>query len=127
MKDICGLSMPINQKKSSIRFGVFNEKELYDKNFTEYNLNKTGALIEYQMKSKKINYTYLFEFLDADNFTYLDGSFSSQNQDRSYKQFRFKFSIKKRLLNKHAMGFISDVYFRENSSTISLKDLSLGL
>ncbi len=115
--------MPINKKKSSIRFGVFNEKELYDKNFTEYNLNKIGALVEYQMKSKKINYTYLFEFLDADNFTYLDGSFSSQNQDRSYKQSRFKFSIKTQLANKNTMGFIADMYFRDNLSTIYTDNL----
>ena len=115
--------IPINKKKTSIRFGLFNERELYDKNFTEYNLNKIGILIKYKMKFKRYHFTYLFEILNADNFTYLDGSFSSQNQDRSYKQSRFKFSIKTQFSNKNTMGFIADMYFRDNLSTIYTDNL----
>ena len=51
---------------------------------TEFDLKIIGPVIEFKSKYKNINYSIYHERLEVDNYTYLDGSFSTAYADRSY-------------------------------------------
>ena len=111
-------TMPIKPKKSSIKIGIIHERQIFDQNFTEFDLKIIGPVIEFKSKHKNINYSIYHERLEADNYTYIDGSFSTAYADRSYLQNRYKISLDKKISKKIKYGFVLDVYERENTSNI---------
>ena len=70
-------------------------------------------------KYNKYNFTILFEGLIADNYTYLDNSFSTMYMDRSYTQQRYKIAVEKKYFSKKKFGFIVDIFKRKNTSSLT--------
>ena len=118
-------------KVSKMKFGISYERQLFDKYFTEFDLNISGffAQINFNHNDKQIMFYFSHE--DANNFRYLDGSFSTINADRSFTQSRIKFSYKEpfnkslnKLIEKNPFlkdtnrGIIVDSYYRYSTSDI---------
>ena len=115
----------INNSKNKVKFGLFNEKQLFDDKFTEFDLDIFGSSIQFKLYSYNHNYfsnkrtvTFYFETLKANNFTYLDGLYSTSFMDRSYKQKRFKLSFSQIINKNKSFGTTLDTYNRKNTSVL---------
>ena len=136
-------------KFSKLKLGISYERQLFDKFFTEFDLNIPGFFSQFNLKKNGSEMMIYLSHEIADNFTYLNGQNTTLNDDRSYRQYRMKFSYKESF-NKFLIelvnidpyvsdlnsGFIVDSYFRYNTSNIltdelhydrSHKDISLTL
>ena len=117
------LIIPIKRKISSVKLGFLHERQLFDENFTEFDLRIVGPIFEYKVNKKNYRYSFLSEYLVADNFTYLDGSLSTMYMDRSYKQQRYRLSFEKGKSKSGKYGIALDVYKRQNTSTLNSDNL----
>ena len=120
----------IGKTKNKLKFGVFNERQLFDKYFTEFDLDINGINFQVTLYSYDHNYftdkrtiTVYIETLIADNNTYLDGSYSTSYMDRSYKQNRIKCNFSQNIKKGKSFGAIIDVYNRKNTSDLLQDDL----
>ena len=120
----------IGTTKNKMKFGIFNERQLFDMYFTEFDLDINGVNIQFSFYSFNHNYfknkrtlKVYFETLNADNYTYLDGSFSTSYMDRSYKQNRLKFSFTQIISKGKSFGSMIDIYNRKNTSNLLEDDL----
>ena len=120
------LLMPIKRKISSIRMSFIHERQVFNKNFTEFDLKLVGPVIEFKSKYNKYTYSISYENLFADNYTYSDGSFSTMHMDRGYVQQRYKISIEKKYSDKRKFGFSANVYKRKNTSSLEDDHLHNG-
>ena len=129
---ISKLSFAYSEKSSpkfpKLKFGVSYERQLFDKFFTEFDLNITGffSQINFEQNDKGIMFYFSHEI--ADNFTYLNGQVTTLNDDRSYKQSRIKFRFRKSLEPNPIFNSISriyqiDSYYRYNTSNIVSDEL----
>ena len=117
------LVFPVKQNKSSLKLSFLHERQIFDKHFTEFDLRIYGPVVEYKLKYNKYNFSLLFENLIADNYTYLDDSFSTMYMDRSYNQKRYKMAIEKKYHRKRKFGFVVDIFRRENTSLLQNDNL----
>jgi len=116
---------PIKRKVSKLKVGLLYERQLFDKYFTEFDLNIRGVFsqVNFNVGGDKNRLMFYYSYQDADNFRYQDGNQSTSDMDRSYIQKRIKFSITKVLNSNESSGFVVDSYYRNNSSTIFSDEL----
>ena len=115
---------PLKNKQSKIKVGLSYERQLFDKYFTEFDLNIIGLFGQVNFLGNGRDRLMLYySYENADNFRYLDGSFSTLNMDRGYMQKRLKLSFTEPLENNQSYGFIIDSYYRYNSSDIYSDEL----
>ena len=104
--------------------GLSYERQLFDKYFTEFDLNIMGLFGQISfLNDGKGRLMLYYSYEDADNFRYLDGSFSTLNMDRSYIQKRLKLSLSRSSESNKSYGAIMDSYYRYNSSDIYSDEL----
>ena len=120
----------IPNTKNKMKIGVFNERQLFDKYFTEFDLDINGINIQLSFYTYNHNYfknkrtiTVYVETLQADNYTYLDGSYSTSYMDRSYNQDRLKCSFSQIISKGKAFGSILEIFNRKNTSNLINDDL----
>ena len=109
---------PIKRKISKVKFGLLYERQLFDKYFTEFDLNITGLFGQINFVDDKNRLMLYYSCQDAHNFRYQDGNESTSDMDRGYSQNRIKFSITRAINNNTSSGFIMDIYKRSNNSII---------
>jgi len=115
---------PLKNKQSKFKAGLSYERQLFDKYFTEFDLNIIGLFGQVNFLADVANSLMLYySYEHANNFRYLDGSFSTFNMDRSYIQKRVKLSFTKPLEYEQSYGFVIDSYYRYNSSDIYSDEL----
>ena len=114
---------PFQNKNNKIKLGLSYERQLFDKYFTEFDLNIIGLFGQFNFGDDENRLALYYSYQDADNFRYLSGSFSTLNMDRSYTQNRLKFSFSEILKSGKSYGFIMDSYYRYNSSSIYSDEL----
>ena len=121
---------PLKSKKNKVKFGVFYEREIYSKYFTEFDLNIIGRSLKFTFNSNNHNYfkgkrtvAILHERKMAENNTFLNGIVSTSFMDRGYKQSRYKLSFKQIIDEISSFGFILDTYKRNNTSPIENDEL----
>ena len=114
---------PLQDRKSKIKFGLSYEEQLFDKYFTEFDLNILGLFGQVNFGDDKNRLMLYYSYENADNFRYLDDTFSTANINRSYIQSRIKFSLMELLNSNESCGFIIDSYYRDNRSTIFSDEL----
>ena len=107
---------PFKKKYSRLKLGVGYEKQLYNEQFTEYDLKIKIRFAEFSYNANKHKVLIYYDGKNADNFTYQDGLFSTAFMDRSYRENRVKFSISESFSRKESYGVIADIYHRKNSS-----------
>ena len=110
-------------KYNKLKVGLSYERQLFDKYFTEFDLNIMGLFTQINLSYGDNKLMFYYSHEDADNFRYLDGSFSTSNMDRSYYQDRLKISFSQPLNSAESYGFIMDSYYRYNSSDIYSDEL----
>ena len=143
---ISKLSFAYSEKSSlkfpKLKFGISYERQLFDKSFTEFDLNITGffSQINFRLNDSITNFDdwtnvvqkeimLYFSHEIADNFTYLNGQITTLNDDRSYKQSRIKFIYKESVdtlpfwFDKVRRIYQIDSYFRYNTSNIVSDEL----
>ncbi|MBI72378.1 MAG: hypothetical protein CMG61_02865 [Candidatus Marinimicrobia bacterium] len=145
---ISKLSFAYSEKSSpqfpKLKFGISYERQLFDKFFTEFDLNITGFFSQINFRlndsitifddwtnivQKEIMLYFSHEI--ADNFTYLNGQLTTLNDDRSYNQSRIKFIYKELVdtlpfVDKVRRIYQIDSYFRYNTSNIISDELHYG-
>ena len=115
---------PLKNRDSKIKVGLSYERQLFDKYFTEFDLNIMGLFGQISfLNDGKGRLMLYYSYEDADNFRYLDGSFSTLNMDRSYIQKRLKLSLSRSSDSNKSYGAIMDSYYRYNSSDIYSDEL----
>ena len=120
-------------KISKLKLGITYERQLFDKFFTEFDLNIPGFFSQFNLKKNGTEMMIYLSCEIADNFTYLNGQNTTLNDDRSYRQYRMKFSYRDSfnkylvkinpILNNFSSGFIIDSFFRYNTSNITTDEL----
>jgi len=114
---------PFQDRKYKIKFGLSYEQQLFDKYFTEFDLNIIGLFGQVNFGDDKNRLMLYYSYKNADNFRYLDGSFSTMNMNRSYIEDRIKFSFTRPQSSNQSYGIIVDSYYRSNRSTIYSDEL----
>lgn len=114
---------PFKKKYSRLKLGAGYEKQLYNKQFTEYDLKIKIRFIEFSYNKNKQKFAIYYDGKNASNFTYENGLFSTDNFDRSYRENKIKFSFSESLSKKKSYGIIADIYHRKNSSIIETDKL----
>ena len=110
---------PIVKKYNKAKLGLSKETQLFDKYFTEFDLDINAVFMQCNFKTSPYSdFMFYYSYQDADNFTYQDGSFTTEDMDRGYFQDRIKFSYKRKIQYKTSIGFIIDNYLRRNNSQI---------
>ena len=105
-------------KYSKLKFGIKYDKQLYNSIFTEYDLKIKGRFIQFSFNPNKHKFSIYYDDQDAENYTYLDGNYSTEIMDRSYKENRAKLSITESFDRKRSFGIIADIHKRKNTSSI---------
>lgn len=114
---------PLINKYNKLKVGLSYERQLFDKYFTEFDLNIMGLFSQVSFVDGNNRFMFYLSHENADNFRYLDGSFSTSNMDRSYYQNRLKISFSQSLNSFNSHGFIMDSYYRYNNSDIYSDEL----
>ena len=117
---------PIKRKVSKVKFGLLYERQLFDKYFTEFDLNISGVFGQINFDDDKNRLMLYYSYQDADNFRYQDGNESTSDMNRGYFQNRIKFSITQIVNNSASAGFLMDIYKRSSNSTIPDDELHYG-
>jgi len=121
--------IPLSLKKNKVKIGGFYERQIFDPYFTEFDLNIAGQTLEFSFSnddnyfSKKRTINFLYEKHIADNSTFLSKLVSNLYMNRDYKQHRYKFNFKQNINNSQSIGFIVDIYKRNNTSKIEVDEL----
>ena len=113
-----GYEHPINKRVSALKLGYLFEQQLFDRNFTEFDLKLKGEYVNFSYKKKNNRVSFYFEKLHADNISYLDGNISTSDDYRGYDQKRFKFNISTQFESKDKIGMSVDIYDRYYNSNI---------
>ena len=87
---------------------IVNEKQYYEPDFTEFDLDISGFTMSY-ISTK---YSILYGQYTAENTTYLDGNYSTMYMDRSYNQYQYKFKYD----YDSNIGIILNIYKKEIST-----------
>ena len=114
---------PLIEKKSKVKLGIFYEKQLFNEHFTEYDLKIHGEFIQFYFSRKNHSFYIYIDSQNANNYTYLDGNYSTRFMDRGYKQNRLKFSFTQIINKEVSLGTIMDIYKRKNLSMITDDEL----
>ena len=110
---------PVIKNNIKSKVGLSKETQLFDKYFTEFDLNIRSAFIQFNFNTLPYSdFMIYYSYQDADNFTYQDGNITTESMDRGYFQDRIKFSFKRKIQKKKSIGFIVDNYLRRNNSQI---------
>ena len=109
---------PIKKRVSAIKLGYLFEQQLFDRNFTEFDLKLNGVYVNLSYKKKNNRVSFYFENLHADNVSFLDGSIATAEDYRGYNQKRFRFNISTQFKSKDKLGMSVDVYDRHYNSNI---------
>ena len=109
-----GYQFPLRNKKEKMKMELINEKQYYDPNFTEFDLDISGLSVTYT----RPNFLLSISNVKAENSTYLDGFFSTRYMDRGYRQSQLKISYKWNFEHKKELRLFSDIYNRKYSSSI---------
>ena len=62
---------PIKKKVSKVKFGLLYERQLFDKYFTEFDLNISGLFGQINFGDDKDRLMLYYSYQDADNFTFI--------------------------------------------------------
>ena len=120
---------PLALKNNKVKIGGFYERQIFNRYFTEFDLNIVGQTLEFSFNnndnyfSNKRTINILYEKHVADNSTFLSEALSTMYMNRDYKQSRYKFSFKQIINSFQSFGFIIDTYKRNNTSKIASDEL----
>ena len=77
---------PLNDKYSKMKIGKKYEKQLFNNIFTEYDLKINIRFCQFSFNKNSNSFTLYYDDKGADNYTYLDGNYSTESMNRSYKE-----------------------------------------
>lgn len=113
---------PFINRKNKAKLGYYNETQYYNKYFTEFDLDIKGYQISFLGKINNSSYDLSYQFNNAENITFLNGSVSTFRMDRGYKERGFKISLNKKI-EKLAVGLSVDSKKRSFSSDLPSDNL----